>query len=287
MLLNTALPLALAIIMFALGLGLTFADFRRVAAMPVPFIAGSVAQIILLPLAAYAIIMAFGLGGALAVGVMILALCPGGVTSNMLTKLGHGDVALSVSLTGIVSLLSIFTVPLLTAWSVRHFMGEAGPAINISTLALAMFLITAVPVIAGLLIRQYLPGLSQRIEPVMSRLATILFLVIVVAALATNWDIFIENLPVLGPALIALNLFMLGAGNLIGFMAGASRGEATAIAIETGIQNASMGITIGSIVAATASGIGPLSLPSGVYGITMYLVTIPYVLWRRSRADHL
>lgn len=278
-LLTVFLPLSLAIIMFALGLGLTIADFKRVVTRPLAFLVGTAGQVVLLPLVAFALALLFQLPGELAVGLMILSFCPGGVTSNILVKLAHGDVALSVTLTGVISLLSIVTVPLLVAFSVSYFMGDAAPDVNITKLAFSMFLITAVPVLIGVAVRHFASGFAEKAEPVMSRIATVLFIIIVVAALAANWEVFITNLPILGPALIALNIILLLAGGGLARMFGLDGQEVKTVAIETGIQNATLGITVGSLIVENASGLTPFSLPSGVYGITMYLVTIPFVLW--------
>ena len=282
-LLTVFLPLSLAVIMFTLGLGLTLADFKRVVVQPKAFTIGVIGQVILLPIIAFALILAFGITGELAVGMMILSFCPGGVTSNILAKLALGDVALSVSLTGIVSLLSILTVPALVWFSVSYFMGTAAPEVNVTSLALSMFVITAVPVLIGVALRHYAPGFSLKAEAILSKIATGLFIVIVIGALAANWQVFIDNLPSLGPALIVLNVVLLLAGGALGRLFGLDGQEVKTVAIETGIRNATLGITVGSLIVAGAEGLTPYSLPSGVYGITMYLVTIPFVLWVRKR----
>ena len=281
--LSVFLPLSLAVIMFSLGLGLTGGDFLRVVTRPLAFIVGALGQMVMLPLVAFGLIHAFGITGELAVGMMILSLCPGGVTSNILAKLAHGDVALSVTLTGVISLLSILTVPVITAFSVSYFMGEAAPDVNVTKLAIAMFLITAVPVLIGVLIRRFAESFALKIEPILSRLATVLFIVIVVGALAANWQVFLDNLPSLGPALIVLNIVLLLAGGLFANLMGLDREEQKTVSIETGIQNATLGITVGSLIVPAATELTAYSLPSGVYGITMYIVTIPFVLWVVNR----
>lgn len=280
-LLSVFLPLSLAIIMFSLGIGLTLADFKRVGARPFAFGVGAVNQMVLLPIIGFAIAVLFGLPGELALGLMILAFCPGGVTSNILTKFAKGDVALSISLTAVISLISILTVPLLVAWSATYFMGLDAPDVNVTSLGFSMFIITAVPVALGVALRHFAPDFSAGIEPWLARIATILFVVIVVGALASNWSIFVENLPKLGPSLIVLNVILLAAGWFSAKMLSLSGQEATAISIETGTQNATLGITVGSLIAEQATGLPPFSLPSGVYGITMYAVTLPFVFWRR------
>lgn len=282
-LINVVLPLALAIIMLSLGIGLTAADFARVAARPKAFAIGAVGQVVLVPITAYAITRTFGLPPELAVGMMLLALSPGGVTSNMISKLARGDVALSVSLTAVISLLSILTVPVLAAWAVMHFMGTNGPDVSVTGLAIAMFLITTLPVLIGITIRHLASGFAQRIEQALSTIATILFIVIVLAALAGNWSLFVENLSTLGPALIALTIVLMLAGFSLAAAAGLAFEARKTISIETGIQNATLGITLAAIISGQTDGFSTMALPSAVYGITMYLVAIPFVAWFRSR----
>lgn len=280
-LITVFLPLALAVIMFSLGLGLTLADFARVAAQPKAFGIGAFSQLVTIPLVAWAIATAFGLPPELAVGLMILSLCPGGVTSNILTKLARGDLALSISLTGIISLVAVFTMPPLVAFFARHFMGLDAPPVDVTRLGISMFLITAAPVVAGILFRRYAEGVALSIEPFVEKLALVLFVIVVAGALAANWSLFVANLAILAPSLIVLNVALLAIGLALGRFFALGPAQSTAIAIETGIQNATLGITVGSLIAEQAGALPPFSLPSGVYGITMYLVTIPFVLWRR------
>ena len=282
-LITVVLPLALAFIMFSLGLGLTLDDFKRVLVRPLAFFTGAVSQIILVPLIAYVLLMVFSLPPELAVGFMILSFCPGGVTSNIISKLANGDVALSVSLTAIVSLLTMITVPLLVAWSVLHFMGDNAPEVNISSLAISMFLITTLPVLLGVMLRHYAKAFADKVENMVSKIAVGLFVIIVIAALASNWALFVENLATLGPSLIALNILTLVAGGVLAKTLGLSMQEVKTVAIESGIQNSTVGITLGSIVAVSAVGFSAFSLPSAVYGITMYVVTLPILLWLRNK----
>ncbi len=282
-LINVVLPLALAFIMLSLGIGLTFGDFRRVLTRFHAFAIGASAQVILLPLTAYVVVRLFNLPGELAVGFMLLSFCPGGVTSNMITKLAKGDLALSVSLTAIISLLSILTVPFLAAWSVVHFMGANAPEITVTTLAIAMFLITTLPVLIGVTIRHLAPTFAMRVEPILSRIAAVLFAVIVVAALIANWDTFVSNLSALGPALIVLNIALMLMGLAIASIAGLVWSEVKTISIETGVQNATLGITLAAIISGQTSGFSTMALPSAVYGILMYLVAVPFVVWYRKR----
>ncbi|WP_170460466.1 bile acid:sodium symporter family protein [Ruegeria arenilitoris] len=283
LLINVGLPVSLAIIMLALGIGLEAADFRRVISRRYPFAIGAVCQVVLLPVAAFITVKMFALPPTIAVGFMLLSFCPGGVTSNILSKLAKADVALSVSLTAVISLLSIVTVPVLAAWSIDHFMGEDAPEVSISGLALAMFLITTLPVAIGVGLRHFATGFANRIDGPLSKLATILFVLIVIAALAGNWQLFVDNLGIMGAGLISLNLALLLIGLGLARVAKLSWNEAKTISIETGIQNSTLGITLAALITGTESGFSPLALPSAVYGITMYAVAIPFIAWYRNR----
>ncbi len=283
LLINVGLPVSLAIIMLSLGIGLEVADFRRVLNRRYPFAIGALCQVVLLPVAAFATVKAFALPPEIAVGFMLLSFCPGGVTSNILSKLAKADVALSVSLTAAISLLSIITVPILAALSIRHFMGEAAPEVSIGGLAVAMFLITALPVCIGVSLRHFAKQLADRIDAPLSRIATVLFVLIVIAALAGNWQLFVDNLGQMGAGLITLNLSLLLIGLGLSRAAHLSWKESKTISIETGIQNSTLGITLAALITGTESGFSPLALPSAVYGITMYAVAIPFLAWFRNR----
>ena len=185
-LISVVLPLALAFIMFSLGLSLTLDDFKRVLVRPLAFCAGAISQMALVPFIALVLVVLFQPPPELAVGIMILSFCPGGVTSNIISQLARGDVALSVTLTAVVSLASILTVPLLVAWSVAYFMGAEAPPITITRLAISVFLITTLPVAIGVLTRHFATGFADRAEPILSKIATALFVIIVVMSWGLN-----------------------------------------------------------------------------------------------------
>lgn len=283
MIVKIVLPLILAFIMFSLGLGLRGSDFGRVVKFPKAFGVGLFNQLILLPLAAFGIVMLFKPEPEIAVGIMILALCPGGVTSNVLTRIANGNTPLSISMTAIVSLISIVTVPILIALSVDHFMGVEGPEVNVTRLGVQMFLLTAVPVGVGMLLTRLAPNFAKRIAGSVSKIALALFVFMIVAAIAKNWEVFSSNLPNLGPALVLLNIFLLAIGLLTAKAARLDTKDASTIAIESGIQNGILAIAVGTLIATLNSEtLPPTTVPAAVYGVTMYLVSVPFVMWRRK-----
>lgn len=286
MIVQIALPLILAFIMFSLGLGLRGADFGNVLRYPVAFSAGLLNQIVLLPLIAFACIHLFGIRGEMAFGVMILSFCPGGVTSNVLTRIANGNTPLSISLTAVTSLLSVLTVPFLVAWFSNRLLGDSGPEIVVTKLGFTMFLITAVPVAIGMLVTAKAPGFVERRAKMISKIAVVLFVLIIIAALAKNRVVFFGNLPTLGPALISLNVTMLALGLLTGAVLRMKSQDTTTIAIESGVQNGTLGIAVGALIAASADeSLPPVTVASAVYGITMYLVSLPFVFWRKGKGS--
>ena len=279
MLIDVFLPLSLVFIMFTLGLGLTINDFKNVIKAPRAFGIGLINQMVLLPLFAFIIITLFGLTNELAVGMMILACCPGGVTSNVITKLAKGDTALSISYTAVISIATVFTLPLIVGFSMQYFMGENAPEIKIITLGLTMFLVTALPVGLGLLVHSKFKNFTHSIEPKAGKISTLLFLVILIGALTSEWDTFVLNLNLLGPTIITLISVMLIIGYSSSRLFKMNKKQAITIAIESSIQNATVGITIGNLILYQDSAISILSLPSAVYGILMYCICLPFVFW--------
>ena len=279
MIIDIFLPLSLVFIMFTLGLGLTYNDFANVIQEPKAFGVGILNQMILLPLVAFGIILLSGLEKEMAVGIMILASCPGGVTSNIITKLAKGDTALSISYTAVISIITVITLPLITGFSMSHFMGSDAPPLNILSLGLTMFFITAIPVGMGLMVRSRFNSFTNSFEPIATKISTFLFIVIVIGALASEWDLFVNNVFILGPSIIILIIIMLTIGYQSSIWFKMNRERSITISIESGIQNATVGITIGNLIMNPEIGLSPLSLPSGVYGILMYLVCLPFVFW--------
>ena len=277
MIIDIFLPLSLIFIMFTLGIGLTIQDFRNIINQPKALILGLVNQMVLLPVITFFILLIIKLPSEMAVGMMILACCPGGVTSNMLTKLAKGDTALSISYTALVSIITVFTLPLIVGLSMQYFMGSNAPSINILSLGLTMFFITTVPVTIGLYINTKFHDTISSFVPTANKISTILFIIIIIGALASEWEAFMNNLYLLGPAIIILIILMLFIGYNSAKWFNINNKKSITISIESGIQNATIGITIGNLILNQESGLSMLSLPSGVYGILMYIICLPFV----------
>ena len=279
MIIDIFLPLSLVFIMFTLGLGLTSGDFINLLKKPKSFFVGITNQMVMLPLIAFIIISLAGITKEIAVGMMILASCPGGVTSNMITKLAKGDTALSISYTAVISILTIFTLPLVTGLSMNHFMGAEAPPLNLLSLGLTMFFITAVPVGIGMVVRSKNKPFADMFEVTATKISTLLFVIIILGALASEWDTFTNNFLQLGPAIVLLIIAMLTIAYTSSTWFKMSNNQSITVAIESGIQNGTVGITVGNLIINPESGLSILSIPSGVYSILMYFICLPFVFW--------
>jgi BASS family bile acid:Na+ symporter len=277
MTMGALLPAGLALIMFSLGLGLRFDDFRRLLQWPVLVAAGLLAQVVLLPLSAYLVARVLQLDAGNAIGLMILAACPGGVTAGMATRLAGGDTALSISLTALTSLLAFVTVPLIVGAAMVHFGAEqASVRLPVAQLIGGLFVVTLVPVCTGLLLREG-GGLGDVARRLMHRLATAVFVLIVVATFVDQWAVLVANLGQVGLAAVALNLITMATGIALGAALHAPAPVRTALALECGLQNAALGITL----AVSMLGMAHLAVPSIVYALLMNVTMLLYIAWRR------
>tara|TARA_B100000575_G_C23010258_1_gene581938 strand:- start:85 stop:903 length:819 start_codon:yes stop_codon:yes gene_type:complete len=271
--------------MFTLGIGLTVKDFTNLFHNPKAFFIGIVNQMIILPVIAFAIVLLIGLTKEIAVGIMILASCPGGVTSNMITKLAKGDTALSISYTAIISLLTIITLPIITILSMKYFMGAEAPPLNILSLGLTMFFVTAIPVGLGVLIREKNKQFTDSFENISTRISIVLFTIIIIGALVSEWHTFVNNLYRIGPAIMLLIFSMIIIGYHSSNWFNMNNQQSITVAIESAIQNGTVGITIGNLIVNPETGLSILSIPSGVYSILMYFVCLPFVFWYINRIN--
>lgn len=279
----TLLPITVVIIMFSLGLGLTPKDFLRIAQRPRAFCIGALNQIVLLPLIGYGIILVFGFTAETAVGMMILAACPGGAASNIITKLAHWDVALSVTLTATFSLSCAFTIPIVLAFAVNHFMGTSAPAIDISSTAITAFLLTALPITLGLVFRAVLPTLTARFAPALAKLAVVLFMLVIAGAVISNWQVVEDNIAQLGLGLFALVASVSILGFTVSRILKASDREAKTIAVETGVQNGALALAIAGLLVANGPTFNAFAIPAALYSVVWLGTALPaFLLLARS-----
>ncbi|WP_367065889.1 bile acid:sodium symporter family protein [Oryzisolibacter sp. LB2S] len=261
------LPLILACIMFSLGLGLAPADFKRIFTQPRALIVGVVCHFVLLPLACYAMLSLWGITGVFAVGFMILAACPTGSTSNLLTYLARGDVALAVSFTAVASVATIFTLPLIVTWALGHYLGAARAVdVPVGLMMGQVALVLGLPVSLGMAARWRWPAWAQRFEPRATRIATVLFVLIVLLAVVKNWALLVANFSSLAPFALLLNLTMLAVGFAVAALARLSRRQSVTLGIETAVQNAALALVIASTVLKEDA----MAIPGALYGVLMY-----------------
>ncbi len=272
------LPLGLAFIMFGLGVGLTFADFERVFRYPRAFSVGVLCHFILLPLVGYGIVSAFGITGAMAVGYLLIAACPTGATSNLLTYHARGDVALAVSFTAFAGLVSIVTVPAIVGWSYSHYMGaEQTIAFPYGQIMVQIFLVLGLPVALGMVLRAKAPGWVARWHTRLSLAGTVLFVLIVVAAVAKNWVVFKQHGLDIAPLVLTMNLVMMALGFALSRLVNAPMRQAATVAIESSVQNGALAI----VLASSVLGNNEMMLPAAVYSVVMYGGGLAFVFLMR------
>ena len=271
---DVILPLALAFIMFVLGLGLTGADFLRVIKQPRDFFVGAFSQIILLPIIAFVLVKVWSIAPELAIGVMIIAAAPGGVTSNLLTSFAKGDVALSISLTAIISLLCVITIPFIVLTSIG-LLNDSSITQDISLFSMSrdMFLIVTVPVILGMLLRKFASTLSLRFEPMAKKISIILFVFVLLGAIAAEKENVISYFIQAGLITLILNVVMMVVAYYIAqFLASGTR-QKKCITIECGLQNGTLAI----FVATSIFGGGMYVIPAATYSLIMFATSLIFV----------
>jgi len=268
------LPLALAFIMFALGLGLTGNDFLRVAKQSRDFFVGAFSQIILLPILAFILVKIWPIAPELAIGVMIIAAAPGGVTSNILTSFAKGDVALSISLTAIISLLSVITIPFIVLTSVR-LLGDTNVTEDISLFAMSrdMFLIVTVPVILGMLFRRFVERIAAIFEPIAKKVSTILFILVLIGAIAAERENVVSYFAQAGLITLVLNVIMMVVAFYLAQLFGSGVEQKKCITIECGLQNGTLAI----FVATSIFDGGMYVIPAATYSLIMFATSLIFV----------
>ena len=275
-------PLILALIMLGLGLGLKFEDFTRVLKVPKDFFIGLFSQLIILPIVAYVLILILKTPPEIAIGVMIIAAAPGGVTSNILTKFANGDVALSVSLTAVISLISIVSVPLIIFTSADLF-GITNVAQNISMLgiALKMFLVVTVPVILGMIIRKYAENfISSKVE-IFNKLNIIFFVIFFIAAFYEERENLINFIIQAGLISLILNISMMVIAYYLAKTFASGIKQQKCIALECGLQNGTLAIFVSTQIFGTDI---LYAIPTGAYAIIMYITGLLFVFFLKNKS---
>ncbi len=273
------LPIALAFIMLTLGLGLTSQDFLRIIKQPKDFILGIFSQIIILPIVAFILIKVWPISPELAIGLMIIAVAPGGVTSNILTSFAKGDVALSISLTAIISLLSIVTVPFILFTSIYLLELEIlNKNISLISMALQMFFIVAVPTLIGMLIRKVAINFTQRLEPIANKISLFLFIIVLIGAIYSERDNIIIYFLDSGLITLSLNLIMMIFAFYIAHVFGTGIKQKKTISIECGLQNGTLAIYVGTVM----FGGGVYLIPAATYSLIMFVTSLIFVFFLRN-----
>lgn len=278
---DVVLPLALAFMMFTLGLGLQPSDFARLLTRPKDMVVGLAMQVVLLPLVGLALVSIWPLSPEIAMGVMLIAVAPGGVTSNYLTALARGDVALSVSLTAIASLLSVVTIPVVLAIAYQHIMGNAlAQEISIAKTAVSIFLIVTVPVLLGMLLRGVREKLSHKLEPRFRTASTLLFVLVLIGAILQERDNVIAYFAEAGAVTLALNLIMMVLAFWGAQLLNTGLAQRISICIECGLQNGTLAIAVGVLL----FGGGSYLIPAATYSLIMFATAMGLmVMTRRLR----
>ena len=273
------LPIALAFIMFVLGLGLTGTDFLRVIKQPKDFFVGAISQIILLPVIAFVLVKIWPISPELAIGVMIIAAAPGGVTSNILTSFARGDVALSISLTAIISLLSVITVPFIIVTSLGLLGSEnVSQNISLTSMAISMFLIVTVPVIIGMIFRRFASNIAIKFEPIAKKISVALFIIVLLGAILAEKDNIVSYFADAGLITFVLNVLMMVVAFYVAKLFGTGNAQKKCIAIECGLQNGTLAIFVGI----TLFGGGAFVIPAATYSLIMFVTSLIFVFFVRN-----
>ncbi len=271
------LPISLAIIMFGMGLTLVVGDFGRLFTYPKEVLIGLFNQLVFLPLIGFLIILLFDLNSSMAIGIMILSLCPGGPTSNLITQVARGNIGLSVTLTALASLITVFTIPIILSEAIAYFTGETDVVIELPVVQtmLQILVITVIPVSIGMVIRKKNEGFALRMERPMRIASTVLFIIIFLLVMIANKDLIVQAMKEVGLATLLLNLSTMALGYMTAKFFGIKGKSQVSITIESGIQNG----TLAFVIATTILNNVEMGLPTGAYSIWMF-ITGGILMWR-------
>ena len=272
---TTIAPIALAIIMLGLGLGLTVDDFIRVVKIPRDFLVGFLCQVILLPIIAFILIKIIPMPIEIALGVMVIAAAPGGVTSNILTKFANGDVALSVSLTAIVSIFSILSVPLIIFTSADLLgVSEINREISMASMSIKMFFVVTIPVIFGMVIRSFMKDFIVSKTLLIQRISVILFMIVFISIWVEEWDKIMSFITRAGLVAFILNIVMIFIGYYVAKYFTSGVAQRKCISLECGLQNGTLAV----FVATQLFDDIVFMVPTAAYALIMFVTSIFFVL---------
>ena len=271
---DVVLPIALAFIMFSLGLGLSISDFTRIFLKPKEFIVGFISQLILLPIVALVLVYIWPLSPEIAIGVMILAAAPGGATSNILTSFAKGDVALSISLTAVISILSVITIPLILGISLS-ILGTnlSSEGISLIDIALKMFLIVTIPVLIGMLLK----NIISSFENLAKKISTVLFFLVLLGAVLAERENVVAYFAEAGLITLILNIVMMLLAYYLSKSFISDVSQQKAITLECGLQNGTLAIVVANVF---FDG-GAYLIPPATYSLIMYATSLPYIYYLR------
>ena len=268
-------PLILAFIMFSLGIGLSLENFKSVIVKPKDFIIGAISQVIILPIIALILIFLFPIPTELKVGLILLAAAPGGVTTNVITKFAKGDVALSISLTAVISLLCFITIPLIFSLTYPIIKGEILPfEYSIGSIIIQIFLITTVPVILGMIFKSIFPNFFSRTENFFVKLSFILFVFVLFMAIYQELPNILEYFAASGLITLTLNITILIIAYFLCNIFRINAPQKKTILIETGLQNGTLAIVVTSLIFSE----GIYLVPIATYALIMYAVILLYII---------
>lgn len=274
-------PVGLMLIMFSMGLTLALKDFALVLRGGRLLVAGFVGQMVLLPLLALGLGALFALPPEMALGLFIVAICPAGTTSNALTFVGRGNVALAVVLTAVTSIVTVFTIPLLLSWALPWFLAGSGeaPTLSVPNTILQLVRITVVPLAVGMVVHRFAPGFAERLVRWLRPTAFVILVGVIAFSVAVSLDLVLDNLVTAGPAIWTLNALGMALGLLLGRAIGASRRDSMTLGIEIGVQN----VTLAIFLTLTLLQSLPLAVTQNIYGVAMILNASLLIRWFRSR----
>mgnify|MGYP002780362436 FL=1 len=275
------LPVGLAIIMLGMGLSLVPQDFLRIFKYPKSVAVGLLSQLIMLPLIGFGIAKLVPMPNFIAVGLVILALCPGGVTSNLMTFYAKGDVALSVTLTALSSVITVVTIPIFANFVLQHFIGRTTALqLPIGATMLQIFIITIFPIVLGMVVRQILPEFAKRLEKITNKISVVVLAAIIVTLIIREWARLSGFILQAGVGVVLLNTLSMLAGFYIGKLFNLSIPQRICIAIEVGFQNGTLAIAITAGLLNNPD----MAVPAAIYSLFMYVTGFLTIYYSRRYA---